>query len=97
MTADELKKLMNSPNFYDRYAKNKNWDFLGVMAGRAMQSAEFNEIQHILEDKIKSIGNALYADGTIIEGCSISYDTAPHARRLSNCNSGSLGAKQRRK
>ena len=75
MTADELKQLINSPNFYDRYEKNKNWDFLGVMAGRAMQSAEFNEIQHILEDKIKTIGNSLYSDGAIIDGCAISYDT----------------------
>ena len=49
MTADELKELMSSSDFYDRYDKSKNWDFLGVMAGRAMQSAEFNEIQHILE------------------------------------------------
>ena len=76
MTADEIKSLINSPNFYDRYDKSKNWDFLGVMAGRAMQSAEFNVIQHMLEDKIKSIGNALYSDGAIIEGCAISYDTA---------------------
>lgn len=82
MTADELRQLVNSSNFYDRYDKSKNWDFLGVMAGRAMQSAEFNEIQHILEDKIKSIGNALYSDGTIIEGCAISYDTNKKSANL---------------
>ena len=82
MTADELKQLMKSPNFYDRYDKSKKWDFLGVMAGRAMQSAEFNEIQHILEEKIKSIGNALYADGTVIEGCAISYDTTNKIAKL---------------
>ena len=82
MTADEFKQLMNSPNFYDRYDKNKNWDYIGVMAGRAMQSAEFNEIQHIIEDKIKSIGNALYSDGTIIEGCAISYDTTNKTAKL---------------
>ena len=82
MTADEIKTLMKSGDFYDRYDKNKKWDFLGVMAGRAMQSAEFNEIQHILEDKIKSLGNALYADGTIIEGCSISYDSENKIAKL---------------
>lgn len=87
MTADEIKELMKSPNFYDRYTKNKNWDFLGVMAGRAMQSAEFNEIQHILEDKIKSIGNALYSDGTVIEGCAISYDTN---KKIANLGSGKV-------
>ena len=75
MTAEELKKLMHSSDFYDRYKKSDKWDFLGVLAGRAMQSAEFNEIQHILEEKIKSLGNTFYAEGTIIEGCAISFDT----------------------
>ncbi len=75
MTAEEIKKLVNSQNYYNRYEKGKNWDYISVMAGRAMQSAEFNEIQNVLEEKIKSIGNSLYADGTVIEGCSIVYDT----------------------
>lgn len=85
MTADEIKELINSSSFYDRFDKSKHWDFLGVMAGRAMQSAEFNEIQHILEEKIKAIGNSLYAEGTIIEGCSISYDTE---KKLINADAG---------
>ena len=51
MTADELKKLVGSSDFYDRYDKAKHWDFLPVMAKRAMQSAEFNEIQHIAEKR----------------------------------------------
>ena len=76
MTADELKELMSSSDFYDRYDKSKNWDFLGVMAGRAMQSAEFNEIQHILEEKVKALGNSLYAEGTVIEGCAIAFDAS---------------------
>lgn len=82
MTAAEISKLINSPNFYDRYDETKKWDYVGVMAGRAMQSAEFNEIQHVLEDKIKSLGKALYADGTIIEGCAISYDTESKIAKL---------------
>ena len=74
MTAEELKKLIGSSDFYDRYDKSKGWEFLPVMAKRAMQSAEFNEIQHIAEEKVKALGNSLYADGTIIEGCAISYE-----------------------
>ena len=82
MTAAEISKLINSPNFYDRYDETKKWDYVGVMAGRAMQSAEFNEMQHVLEDKIKSLGKALYADGTIIEGCAISYATESKIAKL---------------
>ena len=74
MTADEIKALVKHSYFYDRYDKSKNWDFVAVIAGRAMQSPEINEIQHIFDEKIKSLGNALYADGTIIEGCAISFE-----------------------
>ncbi len=82
MTADELKKLVGSSDFYDRYDKAKHWDFLPVMAKHAMQSAEFNEIQHIAEEKVKALGNSLYADGTIIEGCAISYEPSSNIANL---------------
>ena len=82
MTAEELKKLIGSSDFYDRYDKSKGWEFLPVMAKRAMQSAEFNEIQHIAEEKVKALGNSLYADGTIIEGCAISYDPSTKKANL---------------
>lgn len=82
MTADELKKLVGSQDFYDRYDKSKHWDFLPVMAKHAMQSAEFNEIQHIAEEKVKALGNSLYADGTIIEGCAISYEPSSNIANL---------------
>ena len=85
MTSEELRKLIGSSDFYDRFDKSKGWEFLPVMAKRAMQSAEFNEIQHIAEEKIKALGNSLYADGTIIEGCAISYD--PSAKKA-NLDSG---------
>ena len=55
MTADEIKNLVNSTDYYDRYDKAKHWDSVNVLAGRPMQSAEFNEIQHIAEEKIKSL------------------------------------------
>lgn len=82
MTAEELKKLIGSSDFYDRFDKSKGWEFLPVMAKRAMQSAEFNEIQHIAEEKVKALGNSLYADGTIIEGCAISYDPSTKKANL---------------
>ena len=76
MTADEIKALLKSPDYYNRYEKAKHWSHVAVLAGRAMQSAEFNESQLIAEDKIKAIGSSLYADGTIIKGCAITLDTS---------------------
>ena len=76
MTADEIKQIVNSPYYYDRYDKNKHWDYVSVLSGRPMQSAEFNEIQHIAEEKIKSLGEALYEHGTIIDGCELSFNSS---------------------
>ncbi|MBQ7594146.1 MAG: DUF4815 domain-containing protein [Synergistaceae bacterium] len=75
MTGEEIKTLLKVPEYYNRYEKSKNWDAVAVLSGRAMQSAEFNEIQSIAEEKIKAIGSSLYADGTIIKGCAITLDT----------------------
>ena len=76
MKNTELKALMNHPDYYNRYEREKNWDYIGIISGRAMQGAEANEMQHILEEKVKSLGNALYVDGTIVEGCEITLDTS---------------------
>lgn len=76
MKNTELKTLMNHPDYYNRYEREKNWDYIGIISGRAMQGAEANEMQHILEEKVKSLGNALYVDGTIVEGCEITLDTS---------------------
>ena len=73
MTADEIKTLTGSPDYYDRYEESKGWRQIAFLAGRAIQSAEFNELQHIFDAKIKSLGNAMYTDGAIIEGCTASY------------------------
>ena len=74
MTSDEIKKVVKSADYYNRYDKANNWDYVAVLAGRPMQSAEFNEIQNVTEEKIKALGNSMYADGTIIDGCTITFD-----------------------
>ena len=87
MAVDELKALVSNADYYNRYDKDKHWDRIAVIAGRAMQAAEFNELQEIFEEKIKGIGNALYAEGTVIEGCDISFD--PETKTV-NANGGRI-------
>ena len=82
MTGEEIKTLLKVPEYYNRYEKSKNWDAVAVLSGRAMQSAEFNEIQSIAEEKIKAIGSSLYSDGTIIKGCAITLDTGAKKANL---------------
>ena len=78
MTGGEIKTLIGVPEYYNRYEKDKNWDYVAVLVGRATQAAEINELQNILEDKIKAVGSSLYEEGMIIDGCGISY-SSPNA------------------
>ena len=73
MTGEEIKNLIGVPEYYNRYDKSKGWDHVAVLVGRATQAAEINELQCILDDKMKAIGASLYEDGMILDGCGILY------------------------
>ena len=51
-----------------------NWDKLVFLPGRYAQSAELNELQSILNAKLKSVGDAVFSNGDIIKGCSLTID-----------------------
>jgi hypothetical protein len=51
-----------------------NWEKVVFLPGRFAQSAEMNELQSILNAKLKSIGDAVFDDGDIIRGCSLTVD-----------------------
>ena len=76
MTGEELKSLIGVANYYNRYDKAKNWDYVAILVERATQAAEINEIQNIFEDKIKAVGSSVYEQGMIIDGCGISYSSS---------------------
>ena len=82
MSGEEIKNLIDVADYYNRYNKDKNWDYVALLVGRATQAAEINEIQNILEDKTKSIGESLYEDGMIIDGCEISYSSSTRKATL---------------
>ena len=67
MSGEEIKNLIDVADYYNRYNKDKNWDYVALLVGRATQAAEINEIQNILEDKTKSIGESLYEDGNFLQ------------------------------
>lgn len=87
MTAEEIKNLIGVADYYNRYDKDKSWDYVALLVGRATQAAEINEIQNISEEKTKSIGKSLYENGMIIEGCRISYNSS---NRKATLNAGRI-------
>ncbi len=82
MTGEELKTLIGVDEYYNRYEKAKNWDYVAILVGRATQAAEINEIQNIFEDKLKAVGSSVYEQGMIIDGCGISYSSSSRKATL---------------
>ncbi len=82
MSGEEIKNLIGVADYYNRYNKDKSWDSVAVLVGRVLQAAEINEIQSILEAKTKAIGQSLYEDGMIIDGCGIYYNSSSRKATL---------------
>lgn len=59
---------MELKDYYNRYDRSKNWKEILFLAKRAIQSAEFNELQKIIRDDFRVFANTLYNDGNLLEG-----------------------------
>lgn len=57
--------------YYDLYDKTKGYTALLFRAGKVLQSKEVNEIQSVLKNQIKNVGDTILTNGDIIEGCQL--------------------------
>ena len=62
--------------YYDDYTPSKGYTHVAVQSGRVAQAREFNEIQSIMRDQVGRIGDAIFKNGKIIDGCSILVNTS---------------------
>lgn len=60
--------------YYDRHDPTKHFERHLFRGGFGLQSAELNEIQQAAIHRIKTVGDALFHDGDIINGCSCVVD-----------------------
>lgn len=65
---------MTLQGYYNRFNASDKYDDLLFRASRGLQSAELNEIQSILSDRIQKIANVLFKDGSIVRDASASID-----------------------
>jgi hypothetical protein len=54
--------------YYNRFDATKRYDELLFRASKGLQSAELNEIQSTVIDRLQRIANAVFRDGAVIEG-----------------------------
>lgn len=59
---------MTLTGYYNRFAAADRYDELLFRAGKGLQSAELNEVQSGLIDRLKRIADAVFKDGAVISG-----------------------------
>ena len=59
---------MTLPGYYNRFDAADRYDELLFRAGKGLQSAELNEVQSTLVDRLKRIADAVFNDGAVITG-----------------------------
>lgn len=57
--------------YYNRFDAAKQYEQHVFLAGSVMQSAEFNEVQSSLQDRVRRIADVLFEDGAVISGAGI--------------------------
>jgi len=63
--------------YYDGYKKESNYVGVASVADRPLQQREINELQSILNNKIKGVGDGVFKEGAIITG--LGYDPVKSA------------------
>lgn len=80
--------MANLPvGYYNRFDESKHYEEHLFVAGRYLQSAELNEIQHSSASRIKGIADALYKDGDIIRDAAVVVN---ETTGVTQCQSGAV-------
>lgn len=70
------------PQYYNLFDNTKGYTELLFRAGKVLQSKELNEMQSILKNQIKNVGNTVLTNGDIIEGCQLILSDDRHTAIL---------------
>ncbi len=80
-----IEKDLNVSPYFDDYDEKKNFHRVLFKPGVAVQVRELNQLQAILQNQVERFGNNIYKRGTIIDGCSFSFDdTVRYVKLLDN-------------
>ena len=66
-----MSDISTISQYYNLYDATKGYTELLFRAGKVLQSKELNEMQSILKNQIKNVGDTILTNGDIIEGCQL--------------------------
>lgn len=67
------EKDLNVPPYFDDYDANNRYHRILFRPSVAVQARELTQTQTILQNQIETFGNHIFKDGTIVDGCAITY------------------------
>lgn len=67
-----LNQYAFNPAYPDRYSRSTRWSKVLPVSGRPLQTAELTELQSILQDNVKQGFNALFRNGSKLNGLNMS-------------------------
>lgn len=69
-----LETNFNVSPYYDDYNEEKNFHRVLFRPAVPIQARELTQLQTILQNQVERFGDNIYKQGTIIQGCTFSYD-----------------------
>lgn len=66
--------LSRSP-YFDDFVENTDYYRILYKPGVAVQTRELNQTQSILQDQINKFGRNIFKEGSIVEGCALTFDS----------------------
>ena len=82
------KTNLNVSPYYDDFDPNSNYYRVLFKPGFPVQSRELSVLQSILQNQIKSFGNHIFKDGSIVIPGNISYNSSYYAVKINSTHVG---------
>lgn len=69
-----LETDLSRKPYFDDFDEDKNFHQVLYRPAAAVQARELNQSQSILQDQINKFGRHIFKDGSVVEGCSFTFD-----------------------
>jgi len=84
MTTSLLTTDLSRSPYFDDYDQTANYYKVLYKPATAVQVRELNTAQSIMQDQIDKFGRSVYKEGSVVEGCSFTFDNSYNYVKLND-------------